>query len=231
LPHGHVPPYGPRYRHTPIEREELERQVTEGISKGIIEPSSAPYGSPVIFVKKKDGSLRMCIDYRALNRITIKNRYPLPRIDDLLDQVSKAKYFTSLDLASGYHQIRIRPEDVPKTSFSTPFGHFQWKVLIEGLTNAPATFQHFMNEVFKDEMHKFVAVYLDDILIYSNSEEEHYKHVEHVLNKLKANNLFLRFDKCSFFKREVKYLGHIIDEHGIRPDPDKVRGGTGLAST
>ena len=223
LPHGHTPPYGPRYRHTPIEKEELTKQVTEGIAKGIIEPSTAPYGAPVIFVKKKDGSLRMCVDYRALNRITIKNRYPLPRIDDLLDEVGKAKYFTSLDLASGYHQIRINPEDVPKTSFITPFGHFQWKVLIEGLTNAPATFQHFMNEIFKKERFNFVAVYLDDILIYSKTEEEHYKHIEQVLDVLKKNNLFLRFEKCSFFKREVKYLGHIIDEHGVRPDPDKVR--------
>ena len=170
---GHKPPFRPIYRLSPVELNEVERQVSELLKQGLIEPSSSPYGAPVLFVTKKDGSLRMCIDYRALNKITIKNKYPLPRTDQLLDSLSGAKVFSSLDLLSGYHQIRIPDEDVPKTAFRTPFGHYQFKVLSFGLTNAPATFQATMNHIFRPYLNKFVVVYIDDILVFSKSHEEH----------------------------------------------------------
>ena len=144
------------------------------------------------------------------------------RIDDLLDMVGKARYFTSLDLASGYHQIRIPVEDRPKTAFRTPLGHYQWKVLVEGLTNAPSTFQRLMNDLFEPYIGKFVAVYLDDILVFSSTKEEHYEHLQIVLDILHRAELYCKIKKCTFMAREVKFLGHIVDERGLRPDPDKV---------
>ena len=222
LEHGHKPTWGPVYRMSQAEKEELSRQLADMLAKGHIEPSTSPYGAPVLFVHKKDGGLRLCVDYRALNRLTIKNRYPLPRIDDLLDMVGKARFFTSLDLASGYHQIRIPIEDRPKTAFMTPLGHYQWKVLVEGLTNAPSTFQRLMNDLFEPYIGKFVAVYLDDILVFSATKEEHYKHLKIVLDILRQAELYCKIKKCTFMAREVKFLGHIVDENGLRPDPDKV---------
>ncbi|KAJ9524664.1 hypothetical protein QJQ45_024262 [Haematococcus lacustris] len=161
---GAKPPFRPMYRMSPAELAEVEKQIKELLALGLIEPSSSPYGAPVLFVTKTDGSLRMCIDYRALNKVTIKNKYPLPRIDQLIDRLHGATVFSSLDLQSGYHQIRITPEDVPKSAFRTPFGHYQFKVLSFGLTNAPATFQAVMNDIFR-EHNKFVVVYLDDIVV------------------------------------------------------------------
>ena len=148
-------------------RSEVQKQISDLLAKGWIERSSSPYAAPILFVKKKDGSLRMCVDYRALNKQTVKNRYPLPRLDDIFDKLQGAKVFTFLDLAQGYHQIRITPEDVPKTAFRTPLGHFQYKVLSFGLTNAPATFQSVMNEILGEYLDKFFLVYLDDILVFS----------------------------------------------------------------
>ena len=171
---GHPPTFKQMYRLSPLEYRELEKQVTAFLKAQIVEFFQSPYGAPVLFVPKPNGrGLRLCVDYRALNSITVKNRCTLPRIDDLLDAVSGSQYFTSLDLTSGYHQILISEEDRPKTAFRTPFGHFQFKVLIEGLTNAPATFQTVMNSIFSPWLKKFVVVYLDDILIFSKSEEEH----------------------------------------------------------
>lgn len=175
-----------------------------------------------MFVHKKDGSLRMCIDFRALNKHTVKNRYPLPRIDDLLDQLRGAKVFSSLDLQSGYHQIRITEEDVPKTAFRTPFGHFQFKVLCFGLTNAPATFQHAMNTAFRDCLGKFVLVYLDDILVFSENEQEHLEHLRHVLDILRQQKYYAKMSKCEFMKSEVPFLGHLVSASGVRVDPRKV---------
>jgi len=219
---GHKPPFRPIYRLSPVELAEVEKQVSELLKQGLIEPSSSPYGAPVLFVAKKDGSLRMCIDYRALNKITIKNKYPLPRTDQLLDSLSGAKVFSSLDLQSGYHQIRIPDEDVPKTAFRTPFGHYQFKVLSFGLTNAPATFQATMNHIFRPYLNKFVVVYIDDILVFSKSHEEHLEHLRIVMQILRDNDFKIKLSKCEFEKPEVKFLGHIVGAQGVKVDTDKI---------
>lgn len=221
LQEGHKPPVRPIYRLSPMEFQELKKQVKELLALGFIEPSTSPYGAPVLFVLKKDGSLRMCIDYRALNKITVKNKYPLPRIDDLLDKLSGCSHFSSIDLRSGYYQLRISPEDIPKTAFRTPIGHYQFKVLCFGLTNAPAAFQAAMNNVLREYLHDFVVVYLDDILIFSKSAEEHLEHIRLVLDKLRHHNLYANAKKCDFFKSELEFLGHIICRDGVKVDPKK----------
>ena len=221
---GHPPTFRQMYRLSPLEYRELEKQVAALLKSGILEPSQSPYGAPVLFVPKPNGrGLRLCVDYRALNLITIKNRCTIPRIDDLLDAVSGSQYFTSLDLTSGYHQILISEEDRPKTAFRTPFGHFQFKVFIEGLTNAPATFQTVMNSIFAPHIRKFVVVYLDDILIFSKTEAEHQGHVRLVLEILQREKFYASKAKSSFAQTEIQYLGHIVSAYGIRPDPKKVR--------
>ena len=164
-----------------------------------------------------DGSLRMCIDYRGLNKVTVKNKFPMPRIDDLLDNLSGAKYFSTVDLAAVYHQLKLQSSDVPKTAFNTHFGKFEWRVLPFGLTNAPAVFQPAMNRVFGTHLNKCACVYLDDILIFSRSEEEHFQHLEMVLKLLRDNKLFAKMKKCDFFKPELKYLGHVVSAAGINP--------------
>ena len=220
---GHPPTHKPMYRLSPLEYRELEKQVTAFLKAGIIEPSQSPYGAPVLFVPKPNGrGLRLCVDYRALNSITVKNRCSLPRIDDLLDAVSGSQYFTSLDLTSGYHQILISEEDRQKTAFRTPFGHFQFKVLIEGLTNAPATFQTVMNSIFAPYLKRFVVVYLDDILIFSKSEAEHQAHVRMVLEVLEREKFYVTKAKSRFAQTEIQYLGHVVNAQGVRPDPKKV---------
>ena len=202
-------PFKHPYRLSPLELAEAKKQIAELLAKGFIQPSQSPFGAPILFVQKKDGSLRMCIDYRALNALTVRNRYPLPNISDLLDKFAGAQVFSSLDLASGYHQIRISEEDVPKTAFTTPFGHYEFKVLSFGLTNAPATFQAVMNRMF-GHLHEFCVVYLDDILIFSKTPEEHEKHLETVLQILEREGLYAKLKKCDFNKPELLYLGHII---------------------
>ena len=219
---GSAPTHRPQFRLNPIELAEVDTQVKDLLAKGLIRPSTSPYGAPILFVAKKTGELRMCIDYRALNRITVKNRYPLPRIDDTLDRLAGAKYFTALDLASGYHQLLIKPEDIPKTAFTTPLGHFEWLVLPFGLTNAPATFQATMNRIFAPFLNRFVTVYLDDILIFSRTAEEHEQHLRQVLACLRKWKLHAKLSKCEFWRSEVKYLGHIVSSDGIRMDPKKV---------
>ena len=217
-----VPPFRPLYRMSPLEHGEAKRQIEEYLAKGWIEPSSSPFGAPILFVPKKNGQLRMCVDYRALNKATIKNRYPLPRIEDLFDKLRHATVFTSLDLAQGYHQIRITEEDVPKTAFRTPYGHYQWRVLSFGLTNAPATFQRLMNDVFRPYLDEFVLVYLDDILIFSKDKDQHSRHLHIVLDLLRRHQLYAQPSKCQFFRDEVTYLGHIVGKGGLRVDPKKV---------
>jgi hypothetical protein len=219
---GARPPYRPMYRLTPLERAELERQVQELLRKGWIRPSVSPYGSPVLFVKKKDGSLRMCVDFRALNKQTVKNRYPLPKIDMLLDTLQGSTCFSSLDLHSGYHQVRLHEDDIPKTAFSTPTGHYEYMVLPMGLSNAPSTFMAVMNSVFKDMLGKFVLVYLDDILIYSKTPAEHVHHLRAVLRRLREHQLQAKPSKCEFFLADIKFLGHIVGASGVQVDPSKI---------
>jgi hypothetical protein len=211
------------FRLSPEELAEVEQQVADLLKHELIEPSFSPYGAPVLFVSKKDGFLRMCIDYRALNKITVKNKYPLPRIDQLLDSLAGAKIFTSLDLQSGYYQIRITPENVAKTAFRTPFGHYQFKVLSFGLTNAPATFQAAMNNMLRPHLNKFVVVYIDYILKYSKSAEEHVKHVRQIFDLLRESKYHIKLKKCEFEQPEVKFLGHIVGAEGIKVDPAKVQ--------
>jgi hypothetical protein len=175
------------YRMPPNELVELKTQLQDLFEKGFIRPSSSPWGCPAIFVKKKDQTLRMCVDYRPLNEVTIKNKYPLPRIDILFDQLTGARVFSKIDLRSGYHQIRIRPEDIPKTAFTTRYGLFEYLVMSFRLTNAPAHFTYLMNSVFMPEFDKFVVVFIDDILIYSKNEEEHAKHLRIVLTRLREH--------------------------------------------
>jgi hypothetical protein len=174
-------------------------------------------------VKKKDGSLRMCVDYRPLNAVTIKNKYPFPHIDVLFDQLAGAKVFSKIDLRSGYHQIKIRASDVPKTSLSTRYGLYEFLVMSFGLTNAPAYFMYLMNSIFMNELDKFVVVFIDDIVIYSKNEDEHVKHLRIVLQRLRDHKLYAEFSKCEFWLDSVKFLGHTISEDGISMDPSKVQ--------
>ncbi|GJQ94151.1 putative reverse transcriptase domain-containing protein [Tanacetum coccineum] len=199
------------YRLAPSEMKELSEQLQELSKKGFIRPSSSPWGAPVLFVKKKDGSFRMCIDYRELNKLTIKNRYPLPRIDDLFDQLQGSSVYSKIDLRSGYHQLRIREEDIPITAFRTRYGHYEFQVMPFGLTNAPAVFMDLMNRVCKPYLDKFVIVFIDDILIYSKNKEEHGEHLKTILNLLRSEKLYAKFSKCDFWLDSVQFLGHVID--------------------
>ena len=223
LENNSKPPSRAPYRLSFIEQEELKKQLKQLLNSKLIRPSSSPFGSPVLFVKKKENTLRMCIDYRALNNITIKNRYPLPRIDDLLDQLSQAKYFSKLDLTSGYWQMRVKDEDIHKTAFTTRYGQFEFMVMPFGLCNAPASFQHLMNSIFQEFLDDFVIVYLDDIMVYSRTHEEHLKHLDIVFSKLRDNQLYAKLKKCEFMKTSVEYLGHIVGNNSIKPDKEKTK--------
>ncbi|KAJ9556736.1 hypothetical protein OSB04_011350 [Centaurea solstitialis] len=210
------------YRLAPPELQELSEQLQELSGKGFIRPSSSPWGAPILFVKKKDGSHRMCIDYRGLNKVTIKNRYPLPRIDDLFDQLQGASWFSKIDLRSGYHQLKVKEADVHKTAFRTRYGHFEFPVMPFGLTNAPAAFMDLMNRVCRPMLDRSVIVFIDDILIYSKTKEEHVMHLREVLEVLRRERLYAKFSKCAFWLEEVQFLGHIINREGIKVDPAKI---------
>ena len=220
---GHSPPSRPTIRLSAAEMAELKKQLDELLAAGFIQSSKSPFGAPILFVKKKDGTMRMCVDYRALNDITVKNSYPLPRVDELFDRLEGAKFFSKIDLRSGYHQIRIDPADVPKTAFRTRYGHFEFKVLPFGLTNAPATFMHLMHQTFRECLDSFVLVFLDDILIYSKTLEEHKRHVSDVLSRLRAAKLFAKESKCELFQTEVEFLGHHVGRGGVRMMEDKIQ--------
>ncbi|KAI3801330.1 hypothetical protein L1987_29434 [Smallanthus sonchifolius] len=210
------------YRLAPSEMQELAGQLQELADKGFIRPSSSPWGAPVLFVKKKDGPFRMCIDYRELNKLTIKNRYPLPRIDDLFDQLQGASCFSKIDLRSGYHQLRVHEDEIPKTAFQTRYGHYEFMVMPFGLTNAPAVFMDLMNRVCKPYLDKCVIVFIDDILIYSKSRSAHEEHLRLILELLRKEQLYAKFSKCEFWLKEVQFLGHIISDKGIHVDPAKI---------
>ncbi|GAU35508.1 hypothetical protein TSUD_155390 [Trifolium subterraneum] len=210
------------YKMSPLELRELKSQLEDLLQKHFIRPSVSPWGAPVLLVKKKDGTMRLCIDYRQLNKVTIKNKYLLPRIDDLLDQLRGATIFSKIDLRSGYHQIRIRTSDVSKTAFRTRYGHYEFLVMPFGLTNAPAVFMDYMNRIFQPYLDKFVVIFIDDILIYSKDPQEHAEHLRIVLNILREKQLYAKFSKCEFWLSEVKFLGHVISQGGVSVDPSKV---------
>lgn len=232
---GKQPPFGPLYSLSELELRALSEWLEENLTKGFIRASRSPAGAPILFVKKKDGTLRLCVDYRALNNITIKNRYPLPLIPEALDRLRKAKIYTKLDLRGAYNLVRVKEGDEWKTAFRTRYGHFECLVMPFGLTNAPAVFQHFMNDVFRDLLDYTVLIYLDDILIFSDSEEEHVNHVKQVLQRLVENDLYAKAEKCEFHVKETEFLGFIISASGISmatnkveaimqwPEPTKVR--------
>jgi hypothetical protein len=203
------------------ELKELKKQLTELQEAGYIRLSSSPWAAPVLFVQKKDGSQRMCVDYRSLNDVSVKNRYLLPRIENIFDQMRGARVFSKIDLRSGYYQMKIRPSDIPKTAFSTRYGLYEFTVMSFGLTNALAYFMNLINKVFM--VYKFVVVFIDDILIYSKSDSDHEEHLRLVLQKLRDNQLYAKFSKCEFWIGEVPFLGHIICNGGISVDPAKVK--------
>ena len=213
------PPFKGIFRLSQTELQELRTQLQQLLQDGKISPSTSPYGAPVLFVKKKDGSLRMCIDYRALNSQTVKNRYALPRIDELFDRLHGAKVFSKIDLTSGYWQIAIAEADRPKTAFRTRYGHYEFNVMPFGLTNAPATFQTLMNDIFRDMLDICVIVYMDDILVYSKTPEEHDRHLRQVLQRLREHQLYAKPSKCTLFTDTIDYLGHLVTPEGIKPNP------------
>ncbi|GBG60083.1 hypothetical protein CBR_g414 [Chara braunii] len=220
---GAVLPRGCIYRMSEEELTVLRAQLNDLLDKGWIRPNSSPYGAPVLFVRKKNKDLRLCIDYRKLNAQTVKNAGPLPRIDDLLERLGSANFFSKLDLKSGYHQISIRPQDRYKTAFKTPYWLFEWVVMPFGLTNTPTTFQATMTNEFRAMLDRFVLVYLDDILVYSRTLEEHLDHLRRVLETLRRAKFKANHDKCAFVRQELEYLGHFVTPRGISPLSDKIQ--------
>jgi hypothetical protein len=215
LEEGAKPVITTPYRHPKKYKDEIEKAIKELLDMGHIRPNSSPFASSVVLVKKKDGTMRMCIDFRALNKKTIKNRYPIPRIDELLDELHGAIYFTKIDLRSGYHQIKMREEDISKTTFRCHYDHYEFLVMPFGLTNAPATFQSCMNHVFNKQLRKYLLVFFDDLLIYNKTWEEHLRHVDQILSIMEEQSLYAKESKCEFGMTKVLYLGHIIGAKGV----------------
>jgi hypothetical protein len=204
------------------ELVELKRQIDTLLENDYIRPSTSPWAAPILFVEKKDRAKRMCINYISLNEVSIKDKYPLPRIQDLFDQLRGVRVFSKIDLRSGYHQLRIRPLDIPKTTFITKYGLYEYIVMSFGLTNAPAFFMYLMTSVFMDYLNKFIVVFIDDIIIYSWNEEEHEEHLKMVLQRLCVHQLYAKLSKYEFWISEVLFLGHIINRDGLAVDPKKV---------
>ena len=220
---GYTPPVRGLYRMSQSELQELKTILDDLLQKDFIAKSSSPFAAPILFVGKKDGSRRLCTDFRALNKITIKNRYPLPRIEDLQDCLYRAKVFSSIDLTSGYWQIPIRAEDQHKTAFRSRYGHYEWKVMPFGLCNAPATFQRFMNDIFRDLLDVCVVVYLDDILVFSRSKEEHQQHLRQVLQRLREHHLVAKPKKCVLGQESIEFLGHVIGNGSLEMSSEKIK--------
>ena len=223
LDEGAEPPIGRMYSLSKAELTTLRHFLDENLRNGFVRPSNSSHGAPILFVKKKDGSLRLCVDFRGLNKISKKDRYPLPLIADLLDSPGKARIYTKIDLRHAYHLVRIREGDEWKTTFRTKYGSFEWQVIPEGLSNAPAAFQRFMNDIFADMLDVCVVVYLDDILIYSSDKASHHKQVKEVLRRLRQHGLFAKPEKCVFDRDSVEYLGYILSPAGLTMAADKVQ--------
>ena len=213
----------PGYRASNSDNDELKKQIDELLNMGFIRPSTSPYASPVLFVKKKDGTMRMCIDYRALNKVTVKNKYPLPHTDELFERLTNAQYLTKLDLRSGYHQIRMAEDSIAKTAFTTRYGLYEYVVMPFGLCNAPATFMAMMNNILRSELDKSVIVFLDDILIYSATQEQHILDVRRVFSILQQHKLYVKLSKCEFGTKQCEFLGHIVGGGNIAMSPGKVK--------
>jgi hypothetical protein len=211
------------YKMSPAKMKELKIQLQGLLDKGYIHPSTSPWGYSALFVEKKEKELRLCLDYWPLNVVTIKNKYPLPRIDILFDQLAGAQVFSKIDLRSGYHQIKIRAEDIPKTAFTTRYGLYEYLVMSFGLANALAHFMYLMNSIFKPELDQFVMVFIEDILVYSKSIEKHEEHLQIVLQRLWEHQLYAKFSKCECWIKEVPFFGHMVSPEGIMVDPNKVK--------
>lgn len=210
------------YRYNAAQKDEIEKQVQQLLDNGWIQESHSPYASPVLLVKKKTGDWRLCVDYRKLNALIVKNKFPIPVIDELLDELVGAKWFTTLDLSSGFHQILVAEEDVHKTAFQTHHGHYEYKVMPYGVTGGPPTFQHEMNTVLAPVLRKFAVVFIDDVLIYSKTWSDHVQHVRQVFTLLHQSQFKVKLSKCSFAQQQLSYLGHVISSQGVATDPSKV---------
>ncbi|GJP66287.1 hypothetical protein CLOP_g23177 [Closterium sp. NIES-67] len=219
---GSKPTFRAPYRLSPTELTDMKKKIEYLLAKGLIRPSTSPYGAPVLFTPKPDGSLRMCIDYRALNKQTIKNKYPIPRIDDLLDQLRGAMVFSKVDLRSEYWQIRMADNSIHKTAFRTRYGSYEYLVMPFGLTNAPATFQAEMNHILRPLMDECVVVYLDDILIYSRDMKQHVEHLRRVFEILRRERFYVKLSKSEFALEKVQFLGHMVSAQGVHVDPKKI---------